>query len=273
MIVVESGGTKSTWIFSTETRQRKRVETVGLHPQELSLAKRSSIQQLVKKYQLTGQSLYFYGAGCESQTAKLKITQFLAELGLQVKEVQTDIHAACLALLGNSKGVVGILGTGAVAAQFDGERIIKQTSVLGYILGDEGSGFDIGKRLLQHYFKADLSLELREAIEDYFEGEAVLHRIHEPDGRMFIAGLSKLAHQYRYEKEVKQILDSAFSDFYITALQELTDTFTVHFVGSIAFYFKDELRNTLSEHGLSLGNVEKEAVSGVFSFLSRQNDS
>ena len=266
MIVVESGGTKSTWVFDS-ANDRKSVESVGLHPQELSLDKEKTIKEIIESQNLIGQSIYFYGAGCESNEAKVKITAFLEQFGLIVSQVQTDIYAACLAHLGNQSGIVGIIGTGAVAAQFDGEKVIQQTSGLGYILGDEGSGFDIGKRLLQGYFKKELPQEIAEAIESYFNHKSILHRIHESDGRMCIAGLTRIVHQFRNYNSIKSILNSAFTEFCKTALNPMDRDYPIHFIGSIAFYFQKELEESLIINGFEMGVVKKAAVNGVFDFL------
>jgi N-acetylglucosamine kinase-like BadF-type ATPase len=271
MIVIESGGTKSTWVFETESDEIQAKETVGLHPQELSVDKENVIRSLINDNNLKSETVYFYGAGCESPEAKVKITLFLEDLGLNVIQVQTDIYAACLAQLGNKKGVVGIIGTGAVAAKFDGEKVVQQTSGLGYLLGDEGSGYDIGKRLLQAYFKGELSLGIKESIEAYFHHKSILHRIHEPDGRMCIAGLTKIVRQFSSEQSVKQILAAAFSDFCESALNPFHTNSLIHFVGSVAYFFKDELAEAIRKAGFEMGEVKKVAVFGVFDFLSSEN--
>lgn len=272
MIVIESGGTKSTWVFYTSSEKKATVGTVGLHPQELSKEKHEVISKLVQEHELEGEDVYFFGAGCESQEAKLKVKQFLEEFSLHVKQVETDIHAACIAHLGITEGVVGIIGTGAVAARFDGKKVIQQTSGLGYLIGDEGSGFDIGKRLLQSYFRNELSDELREKIEEYFNYKSILHRIYEVDGRMFVAGLTRIVYDFKSEPSIQKILDDSFVAFCETALKPLTIKTPVFFIGSVAYYFKNELNTSLLKSGFQLGDVVKEAVHKVFSFLSDESD-
>src|SRR5690554_4443068 len=269
MVVIESGGTKSTWVFHDISGQQKSITTVGLHPRELSSEKATLIASLISEHQLGHKSVYFFGAGCESEEAKSEITDFLKNFELQVKQVETDIYAACIAHLGNREGVVGILGIGAVAAQFDGQKIIRQTSGLGYILGDEGSGFDIGKRMLQAYFRNDLSPELNQAIKDYFSGKSILHRIYAPDGRKIVAGLTKIALKHRDFTEIQQILRDSFTDFFETALRPLETVKEVFLIGSIAFYFQEELSKALSLKGCVVSDIEKEAVFKAYHFLSR----
>lgn len=270
MLVIESGGTKSTWIFGADASTYQTMETVGLHPQELSDEKQNTIADFIQKHSLSGASTFFYGAGCESDVAQKKIMNFLTTLSLHVIEINTDLFAACRAHLGNSEGIVGILGTGAIVAQFDGQKIIKKTSGLGYLLGDEGSGYDIGKRLLQAYYRNDLSTALCAEIDNYFENKPILHRIYAPDGRMVIAGLSKIAYRWRKEAVIRQLLKQAFTDFCITALNPLSlqhDKYEIHFVGSIAFHFSEELREVLVENEYEMGTIFPIAAQEVFHHL------
>src|SRR5690554_704656 len=103
MIVVESGGTKSTWVFYNSLGTKVDLVSVGLHPQELTSQKEKLISQLIDENQLKGREIYFFGAGCESQEAKVKVTRFLEEFSLNVQQVETDIYAACVAHLGRSE--------------------------------------------------------------------------------------------------------------------------------------------------------------------------
>jgi N-acetylglucosamine kinase-like BadF-type ATPase len=270
MIVIESGGTKSTWVFHDSSGKKTTITSVGLHPQELSNKKKELILKLVQAHQLEGTAVYFFGAGCESKEAKKKVIHFLKEFSLKVKQVETDIYAACVAHLGSQAGFVGILGTGAVAAYFDGEKVVQQTSGLGYLLGDEGSGFDIGKRFLQSYFRNEFPQVICTRIAAHFNHQSVLHRIYEPDGRMFVAGLSRIVYEFRSEPLVQEILKNSFRAFCKTALQPLPVNQPINFIGSIAYYFESELGKALLAEGFQLGNIEKEAVHKVFAFLSKQ---
>lgn len=271
MIVVESGGSKSSWVFSNGQAERNHFESVGLHPRELSAIKKEAISQLIHEHDLAGQSIYFYGAGCESDEAKKVISDFLSSFSLNVKDVQTDLYAACIAHLGDRPGFVGILGTGAVAAQFDGERVVRYTSGLGYMLGDEGGGYDIGKTLLQYYFYDLLPAEIRTEIETYFDHEPILHTIHAPGGRKLVAGLTKIVHSYRSKPCIQEILENSFSNYCKKALQHLPINSPVYFVGGIAFYFRKEIQEVLQQYDYQIGGVSKEAVNDVFEFISNKN--
>jgi N-acetylglucosamine kinase-like BadF-type ATPase len=270
MIVIESGGTKSTWAYLDEKSSSvKLIETVGLHPREIDSNKTEIIGEVLKSNRSfqTSSEVYFYGAGCEKQKGKGTIKKLFNSHGFNKISVETDLKGACLALLGNQPGFTGILGTGAVAAQFDGKNIIKQTSGLGHLLGDEGSGFDIGKRLLNAYFNQDLPQNINQEIESFFSNEKdIIHRVYMPDGRMVVASLTHIVKKYSHEKVVKTILDSAFTDYYNTALRKFSKISEINFIGSIAYHFENELTSTLFKHNISVQKVHQTAIKPLFNY-------
>lgn len=270
MIVIESGGTKSTWAFLDKVSSEvKFMETVGLHPRELDSEKNKILTTFLNTNNCfpDNPKVYFYGAGCENQKGKEIIKELFNAHGFQNISIDTDLKGACLALLGNNPGYIGILGTGAVAAQFDGEKIIKKTSGLGHIMGDEGSGFDIGKRLLNAYFNEGLPTNLNNEIEAYFLPETdIIHRIYKSDGRKIIAGLTYLAKKYSNEKEIRTILESAFNSYYTSALKQLPKIKEISFVGSVAYHFENELKRALLKYNISIQDIHKSAINPLFHY-------
>src|SRR5258708_23671473 len=54
-----------------------------------------------------------------------------------------------LSALDDAVGIALIAGTGSIALGCDAHGIVTRTGGWGYIIGDEGSGYDIGRRCLQ----------------------------------------------------------------------------------------------------------------------------
>ena len=46
---------------------------------------------------------------------------------------------------------------------------------------------------------------------------------------------------------------------------------SIHFVGSIAFYLKDELKEALKNNGLKIGKVIKQPIDGLVSYHKEIN--
>ena len=65
--------------------------------------------------------------------------------------VDHDLMGAAKALCGNEKGIACILGTGSNSCFYNGKKIVKNSPGLGYVLGDEGSGTYLGKKVIQYY--------------------------------------------------------------------------------------------------------------------------
>lgn len=274
MIVIESGGTKSTWAYlDKEGSSVKFIETVGLHPREIDSKKKEELDAFLNSNKDLERSsqIYFYGAGCEKQKGKETIQEIFNSKGFSKVSVDTDLKGACFALLGSEPGFVGILGTGAVAAQFDGRDIIKKTSGLGHLIGDEGSGFDIGKRLLNAYFNGELPAYINKDIEDYFFPEKdIIHRIYQSDGRKVIADLTHIVKRYSNEKVIQNILDSAFRSYYNTALKQLPNISEISLVGSIAYHFENEIKRTLSRHHIAVQKILQSAIKSLFQYHLEQ---
>lgn len=270
MIVIESGGTKSTWAyFDKDSSSVNFIETIGLHPREIDSEKKEILKVFLNsnKHKFTNSQVYFYGAGCEKQKGKETIQELFLSHGFKKVAVETDLKGACLALLGNKPGYIGILGTGAVAAQFDGQNIIKKTSGFGHLIGDEGSGFDIGKRLLNAYFNEELPVSVKNEIEDYFLPEKdIIHRIYKSDGRKKIASLTHIVKKYSNEKVIQNILDSAFTSYYDTALKHFPDISEIRLVGSVAYHFEYELKRTLLKHHISVQKIHQSAINPLFHY-------
>ena len=56
-----------------------------------------------------------------------------------------------------------------------------------------------------------------------------------------------------------------FVENYIKQFDQYTEV-PVHFVGSIAFYLRDELNEVLTNHGIKLGNVLRRPIDGLIAY-------
>ena len=270
MIIVESGGTKSTWVFRDSNNELHKTVLDGLHPQEVTSEKINSVQEFIEEARLQGSAVYFFGAGCESQSGNKVINTFLVSLGLNPKMIVSDVVGACMAVLGLKPGVAGILGTGAVAAQYDGEKVEKMASGRGYILGDEGSGFDIGKRITVACLDGELTdyPEVESIIHDYYGGKhKIVHACSGPSSRFKIAGLTKVISDYRENPIIHSIISQCFQEFVEQGVNPLDHPSEIGMVGSVAFHFQHELAKVLKDNGISLGKVVSEASEGIFLFV------
>lgn len=69
--------------------------------------------------------------------------------------VENDVHSCLLGLTEQHPGALVISGTGAVCYAFDGEDTIVRTGGWGHRVGDEGSGYWIGRQIVKSVFRAE----------------------------------------------------------------------------------------------------------------------
>ena len=154
ILIADSGSTKTDWILTTAENSILEVETMGINPVRDSrdaifdIIKNQLYHQLPKEQQVS--QIHFYGAGCIDPYKK-NVEEVLAAIFDTTTEitVESDLLGAAIALCGKEAGIACILGTGSNSCLYDGKKIVSNTSPLGYILGDEGSGAFLGKTLVR----------------------------------------------------------------------------------------------------------------------------
>ena len=165
-LIADSGSTKTQWCI-IENELREVVYTSGINPVYQSY---EEILQLLEQEfggrEKRMEAVYFYGAGCafpeKNEQVRLALSDFFATPKV---EIASDLLAAARSLFQRSAGVACILGTGSNSCYYDGNSIVRNVSPLGFILGDEGSGAVMGKRLVADVLKGILPERLRKKRE------------------------------------------------------------------------------------------------------------
>lgn len=197
IIIADSGSTKTTWM---EVETGNMIVTEGLNPhftsdeQFLKACKAVNLHCQPEESML---SVYFYGAGCGNTTQNVRVAKLL-NMGFCTSDIHvgTDMLGACLAVSGNRKSIVAILGTGSNACYYDGGKIVWQPTSTGYILGDYGSANHVGRILLNDYLTQRMPYETRMLFHNRFQMtndqfiDAVYHR---PNPNRFLASLAPFA--------------------------------------------------------------------------------
>lgn len=274
--IAESGSTKADWVFLDENGAEKfRLQTKGCNP--LLLSAKEITNELSSEKDLTEikdevTALFFYGAGCKTPEAQNQISQVLKEFFRRAQiTVKTDLDAACLAVYDNEFCLVGILGTGSNACLFDGKMPKTLIPSLGYVLGDEGSGNHIGRELIRAYFLNQMPENLKTEFQQQFDLNLsfVLENVYrKPKANAYLADFSRFAYDQKENAFIQDLVKKCFREFTELMLkpyhpgQELP----VHFVGSVAFYFQDLLREVLQQQGLKAGNFIHKPIDGLVKF-------
>ena len=165
------------------------------------------------------------------------------------------------------------MGTGSNSCEYDGERIVSNVSPLGYILGDEGSGAVLGKRLVGDCLKKQLPPDLCELLLKEYEltPALILDKVYrQPLANRFLASLTPFLSAHRQRTEIHALLLSCFTDFFErnVMLYEYTDC-PVHFIGSIAWHFRTEVKEAADALGIQVGKIVKSPMEGLINYYFR----
>lgn len=272
ILIADSGSTKTDWALENN---RQPIHTPGINPffqteEEISrqLAE-TLLPQLEDPHAVT--AIYFYGAGCTPQKAGIVKAALAVHFPkAHPIEVGSDLLGAARALCGKEAGIACILGTGSNSCAFDGEQITENVSPLGFILGDEGSGAYLGKRLTGDCLKHQLPEDLCEAFltEHNLTPAGIIEKVYrQPLPNRFLASLTPFLSRHRERKEIHALLLSAFTEFFRRNVMHYDPSGKqVHFTGSIAWYFQEEVREAAEPLGIRIGKFIQSPLKGLMDY-------
>jgi len=264
-IIADSGATKCQWTI-VQANKKKTITTIGISPYFLSTEE--IIQIIEKAFDKkvdcsTIKNVYFYGTGLSNpsniQTLKKALKTVFKKASL---DIQTDLMAIARAACMDNKGVVCILGTGSNAGFYNGKKIIKNSPGLGYVLGDEGSGAYLGKKVLQYYLYKTFDEDLMNAFEQkyHLDRADILNKVYkEPLANRYIAQFTEFLVENRGHYMIENIIEDGLNDFFFTHLNKLNESwlYPIHFVGSVGYGFKDILKQLAHTYEFELGKIMK----------------
>ena len=216
-------------------------------------------------------NVFFYGSGVRPEQEAPMADLLRASLPkVETIETHSDLLGAARALCGHNYGIASILGTGANSCLYDGERILQNTPALGYILGDEGSGAVLGKRFIHDLYTGILSEELKAEFEREtgFSLPQIIDRVYrQPLANRFLASLSEFILSHLGDPAVESLVCQNFTDFirlHITPYGRMD--LPLSFVGSIAYYYREQLAKAVSALGYPLGTVLRSPMEGLLQY-------
>ena len=276
-LLVDSGSTKADWIsIDKEGKILFTTQTLGLNPEVL--VKEEIISRLNDRFDLSlnrenVSHLFFYGAGCGTDRMKNFLhgvfQEYFPNAAIVVHE---DTYAAVYATTPkNEKAIVCILGTGSNCSYFDGNVLHQKVQSLGYIAMDDCSGNQFGRQLIRDYYFGKMPAALAKKFEKAYDLEAdvIKHNLYkEPNPNAYMATFAKFLIQNKDEEYCQKLVRKdmqVFIDNYITQYENCKEV-PVLFIGSIAFYLKEELKEVLEFNGLTIGNVLRRPIDGLIQF-------
>lgn len=276
ILIADSGSTKTEWVAVENGTTVAATITLGINPvyqtvEEIQNDVAENVAPTFKEFAIS--ALYFYGAGCLPEKIE-GVRQALAHsFPSATISVQSDLVGAALALCGNRPGIACILGTGSNTCFWDGEKIAKNVSPLGFILGDEGSGAVMGKTFVADVLKNQVSARLAKKFMEQMSltpGEIINRVYRQPFPNRFLAAFTRFMNENRHEKEISDLITRNFTLFFERNIMQYDySTYPVNIIGSVGFHFCEMLEAAAAPLGVKLGKVEQSPIKGLIEYHSR----
>ena len=281
-LIVDSGSTKADWIsIDHEGKVLFTTQSLGLNPEVLS--RQEILSRLEDRFDISHNRervshLYFYGAGCGTDRMKTFLADVFREYFPNAAvTVQEDTYAAVFATTPKGeKAIVCILGTGSNCSYFDGTQLHQKVQSLGYICMDDCSGNQFGRQLIRGYYFNKMPKDLAAEFEESYDLDADVIKNHlykEPNPNAYLATFAKFLIQHKDHPFCKDIIYAGMEDFVVNFIVQYDNyrEVPVHFIGSIAFYLREELEEVLKRHGITIGNVLRRPIDGLIEYHKTHN--
>jgi len=278
ILVADSGSSMTDWM-GYSPNETITFSTQGINPYFLNahdifkvFSKKKEIASLADQVK----EIYFFGAGCSSpdkiEVISNGISSFFTNAYISVEH---DLIGSAYATCGDNKGLTCILGTGSNISYYDGKEVHNGFHGLGYALGDEGSGTFFGRKLitsyLYHQMPADLSTEFADTY--HIDKESVITNVYQkPAANIYLASISRFMAAHKDHPFIKEILRQGFQEFVDTNIKDYGNykSLDCHFVGSIAFYYQDILREVCAANGIKVGKILQKPIEGIYNYILKK---
>ncbi len=273
ILLADSGATKAEWCLLAG--KKKTIFTQGISPYFLNTEQITELLQrelLPKLGKTAVDEVYYYGTGCANPQNAKNVKKAIRNHFPEAKvEVQTDLMAAARAVCGREKGIACILGTGSNSCYYNGKAIVRNSPGLGYVLGDEGSGAILGKKVIQYYLYNTFDEDLRARFDARFVTtpvEILDHVYKQPLPNRYLAGFTMFLAENRGHYMIENIIEDGLNDFFFQHLCKYPEVwkYPVNFVGSVAYGFKDKIAELCGSYEFELGKILKNPMQGLVDF-------
>ena len=280
ILVVDSGSTKTDWIaLDDKGEEIFSTQTLGLNPQMLSneiLNERIKNNFDIYKNRKSVKKLFFYGAGCGVDSTQERILKIFKTIFINSEfDIKEDTYAAVYSAVDiGTPSIVNIIGTGSNCSYYDGNKVIQRVQSLGYVLMDYASGNYYGKYLIRAYYFNKMPEYLREEFAKNYDlsPNTIKNRLYrEENPNTYLAGFAKFLIDNKSNEYFKEIIFKGlerFIDYQILQYDNFSKV-DIHYVGSIAYYLKDEIIKVGKKYNLKTGRFIQRPITGLVDYHKR----
>lgn len=276
ILVADSGSTKTDWALVDSEGSDQKFKTAGLNP--FFLTDKEMVKEIAKQEGLVAEAenvkeVYFFGAGCSSPDKRETVSNALSQFFKQAYvSVDSDLLGSAYATCGHEPGLCSILGTGSNITYFDGENTFDGKHGLGYILGDEGSGSYFGKKLVTDHLYGKMPEDVNYLFKKKFDvnkATVIGNVYHKSGANYYLASFAAFLGEIKETLYGKNLITEGLTEFVNTNIKSYENypELKCHFVGSVAWYLREELQEICAENCIQIGKIIKYPINDLVKFF------
>lgn len=276
ILIADSGSSTTSWTLVKDQQIIFQFESEGYNPcynsrEEITSSLAKSLPGEFNWNEIA--LVAFYGAGCYEDKYEV-IEEALRPLFPEAQfDVAMDLVASARALLGRDPGFAAILGTGTNSCLYDGKRITHNVDSMGFLLGDEGSGAYMGKRLIGDFIRGHMPGDIRDFFRETYRlsPDELIDRVYgTPMPNRYCASFTRFLSEERFSEHeyIQNVKRESFRDFFRNIVVYYPDYSSHLFncVGSIGWVFKDTLSAVAEEFGMKTGKIIQSPMEGLIAY-------
>ncbi|MCS7153930.1 MAG: hypothetical protein N2253_01590 [Bacteroidia bacterium] len=279
--VADAGATKTDWMGATSSIGL-RTEGLNVEVEGWKAARRKlhAAAEYLRQHDAEVSTLHYYGPALHHEANRQQIQRLLAEafqLSPQRVYVYHDLLGAARAAWGRQPGIVAILGTGSNCALWDGESIRQQAGGHGYLLGDEGSGADLGRAFLSALLHREVPSDIEQAFwqkNPYPEASSLLElrrmAYESPRPSAYLAGFVPVLSMNKTHPWVAALVRSRFTAFIQRTWARWHLFYPVRYVGGVAQSFSEILEELTLAYGGKWGGIVPSVIHALRDYHVQQ---
>lgn len=276
ILIADSGSTKTEWAVLNNEQAFREILTAGISPYvhpEKHIREIIAEQLAPELEDLQIDTVYYYGTGCSTDENKKLIARCIGDyIKADTILVEHDLLAAARAACGKEEGIAMILGTGSNSCYYNGHTITDNVVSLGFMLGDEGSGYAIGRALIRDYFYGDLPPDLQALFNQQYPDlnlEILLDHIYrKPGANSYLGSFTRFVELYKDHPYCTELVSNSMHEFFqrVISKYKAPEGTPIHCIGSIGIIFRDTLEEVARHYHTTIGRTIKSPMQGLITY-------
>jgi N-acetylglucosamine kinase-like BadF-type ATPase len=274
-LIADSGSTKTDWRLIAPSGEVYEYKSEGINPY---FHNDESVSETLRKISFAPYShadideVFFYSAGSNTKKSMEIMNVGFRRIFTSAKiHIMHDLLGAARALFNQESGLAAILGTGSNSCLYIDGEIKLNLGGYGYILGDEGSGMHIGRKVVREFMNDLMPKEVQKLFTKKYHltKDQIIYAVYKDVyPNRFLASFSKFASENIDHPYIAEMVDDAFMKFFERYIIQYPDykKYRLRILGSVGHHFEKQIRERADRYEVTIDRILQAPIEGLLNY-------